>query len=114
MLSIDDVENPFWLACMREITEEAHIELREEKLLIAITADLYTPVGTVLLLLAFAEEQPDVTKPVPGNDEWTNQELHWHPVETLTALDNSKLLEGLVFAKNDWRHFNDTGKSVIW
>ena len=82
MLGIKDVENPFWKACMREITEEAQIALREENLLIAITADLYTPVGTVLILLANAEEQPDVTKPVPGNDEWTNRELHWHPVET--------------------------------
>ena len=114
MLGIKDVERPFWQACMREIAEEAHIAVREEKLLIAITADLYTPVGTVLLLLALAEEQPDVTKPVPGNDEWTNQELHWHPIEALTALDNSKILEGLVFAKKDWHQFSDTGKSVIW
>ena len=90
------------------------ITLQEEKLLIAITADLYTPVGTVLLLFAIAEEQPDVTKPVPGNDEWTNHELHWHPVETLSALDNSKILEGLVFAKKDWQQFDNTGKSVIW
>ena len=114
MLGIKDVENPFWKACMREITEEAQITLQEEKLLIAIIADLYTPVGTVLLLFAIAEEQPDVTKPVPGNDEWTNHELHWHPVETLSALDNSKILEGLVFAKKDWQQFNTTGKSVIW
>ena len=114
MLSINDAENPFWLACMREITEEAHIALREEKFLIAISADRYTPVGTVLLLLTFTEEQPDVTKPVPGNDEWTNRELHWHPVETLPALDNSKILEGLVFVKKDWQQFNSTGKSVIW
>jgi len=114
MLGIKDVERPFWQACMREIAEEAHITLRGEKLLIAITADLYTPVGTVLLLLTIAEEQPDVTKPVPGNDEWTNRELNWHPVETLFTLDNSKILEGLVFAKNDWHQYNDTGKSVIW
>ncbi len=114
MLSINDVENPFWLACMREITEEAHIALREEKFLIAITADRYTPVGTVLLILTFTDEQPDITKPVPGNDEWANRELLWHPVETLSALSNSKILEGLVFAKNDWQQFNNTGKSVIW
>ena|GEM_PF-6208859 len=114
MLDVEDVERPFWQACMREITEEVHIALREDTLLIAITADLYTPVGSVLLLLAIAEEQPDVTKPVPGNDEWTNRELHWHPVETLSALDNSKILEGLVFAEKDWHQFNNTGKSVIW
>ena len=114
MLSIGDVERPFWQACMREITEEAHIALQEEKLLIAITADLYTPVGTVLLLHAIAEKKPDVTKPVPGNDEWTNRELHWHPIETLSGLNNSKILEGLVFAKNDWQQFNNTGESVIW
>lgn len=114
MLDIKDVEHPFWQACMREIMEEAHIVLRGEKLLIAITADLYTPVGTVLLIHAIAEEQPDVTKSVSGNDEWANRELHWYPVETLSALDNSKILEGLVFAKNDWQQFNNTGRSVIW
>ena len=114
MLGIEDVEQPFWQACMREITEEAQIALRKEKLMIAIIADLYTPVGTVLLLHAIAEEQPDVTKPVPGNDEWTNQELHWHPVETLSVRDNSKSLEGIVFAKKEWQQFNNTGKSVIW
>lgn len=114
MLSIQDVESPFWQASMREITEEAHVTLRKEKFLIAITADRYTPVGTVLLLLTIAEEQPDVNKPVSGNDEWTNRELHWHPVETLTALDDSKILEGLVFTKNDRHQFHDTGNSVIW
>jgi hypothetical protein len=82
--------------------------------LIAITADLYTPVGTVLLLLAIVKEQPDVTKPVPGNDDWTNREFHWHPIETLHALDNSKILEGLVFAKKDRQQFDNTGKSFIW
>ncbi len=114
MLGIEDAKRPFWQACMREIIEEAHIAFRKEKLMIAIIADLYTPVGTVLLLHAIAEEQPDVTKSVPGNDEWTNQELHWYPVETLSVLDNSRSLEGLVFAKKEWQQFNNTGKSVIW
>ena len=99
---------------MREINEEAQIELQDEKYLVGICADLYTQVGTVLVTLAYSKHTPDLSQPVPGNEEWADRQLHWHPVETLEDHNDANLLEGLVFAKKNWQKQLQTGTSILW
>ena len=114
MFSGSDIKSTFSKACMREINEEVQIELQDEKYLIGVCADLYTQVGTVLVLLAYSKQTPDISQPVTGNEEWDGNLLNWHPVETLERLEYTNLLEGLVFAKIDWQNQILTGTSIIW
>jgi hypothetical protein len=114
MFSGSDIKYPFTKASMREINEEVQLELQDEKYLVGICADLYTQVGTILVLLAYSKQTPDISQSVPGNEEWDGHQLHWHSVETLENLEYTNLLEGLVFAKKDWKKQLVTGTSIIW
>ncbi|MHA1481149.1 MAG: hypothetical protein ACTSQZ_06985 [Candidatus Thorarchaeota archaeon] len=114
MLEEKDVVGTVDAACMREITEEAQIELDSKRDLVAIVAELHADIGVGLIIEGTARDIPELGTSVKGNEEWENGQLRWHPVDILEQLEESNSLDGLVFAKNEWKIYKETGDSVFW
>ena len=98
MLEVADTRGSFEQACMREIREEASLELGHQKYLVALVGELHGNVGVAAIIEAFAKESIDHESSILGNEEWTGKRIQWVFVDEFTV-DNS--LEGLMFLKNE-------------
>jgi len=114
MLEVEDAKGSFQAACMRELQEEAHINLESEMALVASVCEVQGSLGVVMLVEAVSTENPVEGDTVGGNEEWTDRLLVWHPVERLETLDENLALEGLLFAKGEWETFKRKGTSLLW
>ncbi|MFX1415307.1 MAG: NUDIX domain-containing protein, partial [Promethearchaeota archaeon] len=114
MLEVADIEHSFEEACMREVREEAHLDLQPQKYMIALTKELHGHVGAAILIEALATDPIDPSQLVQGNEEWTDGKLRWHPVDELESLDERIMLEGVRFATEQWKLFRDTGDSILF
>jgi len=114
MLEVEDAKGSFQAACMRELEEEAHINLESEMALVASVCEVQGRLGVVMLVEAVSTENPVEGDTVGGNEEWTDRLLVWHPVEKLETLDENLALEGLLFAKEEWETFKRKGTSLLW
>jgi ADP-ribose pyrophosphatase YjhB (NUDIX family) len=114
MLEVEDAKGSFQAACMRELQEEARINLESEMALVASVCEVQGRLGVVMLIEAISTENPVEGDTVGGNEEWTDRLLVWHPVEKLETLDENLALEGLLFAKGEWDTFKHKGTSLLW
>ena len=114
MLEIVDANDTFQIAIMREIEEEVNLNFQAEKHLLVIMKDLYTKVGVCFLVECIVAEPFNLNAPVMGNEEWTNNQLQWYPVEEVAGLEQSMCLESPVFVKDEWELYQTTGESVLW
>lgn len=114
MLEVADIEHSFEEACMREVREEAHLDLQPQRYMIALTKELHGHVGAAILIEALATDFIDPSQLVQGNEEWTDGKLRWHPVDELESLDERIMLEGVRFATEQWKLFRDTGDSILF
>jgi 8-oxo-dGTP pyrophosphatase MutT (NUDIX family) len=99
---------------LRELTEEAAVDVAPEKHLLAIVGELHGRLGAVLLVEAVAQEKPTLATLVKGNEEWTGNQLRWYPVDEMDRLDLSQTLEGVSFAAEERRIYRETRTSVLW
>lgn len=104
MLEEKDVEGTVDAVCIREINEEAQIELDSKRYLVAIVAELYADIGVGLIIEGIARDVPVLGASVKGNEEGENGQLRWHPVDILEQLEESNSLDGLVNHKNTGFH----------
>ncbi len=114
MLEVEDANGSFQAACMRELQEEARINLEPEMTLVASVCEVQGRLGVVMLIEAISTENPVKGDAVGGNEEWIDKLLVWHPVEKLETLDGNIALEGLLFAKGEWETFKRKGTSLLW
>lgn len=114
MLETKDAEGSLEKACLRELTEEAVVDVTPEKHLLAVVGELHGRLGAILLVEMVAQEKPTLESPVQGNEEWTSGQLRWHPVDELDRLNLSQTLEGVSFAAEERRIYRETGTSVLW
>jgi ADP-ribose pyrophosphatase YjhB (NUDIX family) len=101
MLEVSDTKGSFEQACMREIGEEADIELEQEKYLVALIDEVHGSVGIIAMIEAIAKGPIDYDAPISGNEEWTDRLLQWISIEELSQFTIENSLEGPVFLKND-------------
>jgi 8-oxo-dGTP pyrophosphatase MutT (NUDIX family) len=114
MLEVADASLSFDVAIMREIEEEVRLEFQYQKNLIAITKDVYTKVGTCLLIESIASEEVDFNAPVEGNEEWMDNQLEWYHIEKLHDFDGRLCLESPIFAGRELLAYEMGQDSVIW
>ncbi len=114
MLEVSDTIGSFEQACMREIREEADIELEREKYLVALINELHGSVGIVAMIEAVARNPINYDDFIPGNEEWTDTRLQWVSVENLNQFTSDNSLEGPLFLRNEWQTYKTTGQSDIW
>ncbi len=114
ILETSDTEGSFESACMREINEEVEVMLETEKHLVGLLSEVHGSVGVVALISRTVSGTPKLNERIQGNEEWTECELSWYPVDKLedVKLDNS--LEGLLFVKREREIFDRTGNSIFW
>jgi len=101
MLEVKDAKQSFDLACMRELKEEVSIEVREERHLIGIVKDLHSSVGVTLIVEGIAKKRPQAKEQVQGNEEWREEILMWHDIDSLASLRRHQVLSGLFFLKEE-------------
>lgn len=114
MLEAADADGSLEKACLRELTEEAAVDVAPEKHLLAIVGELHGRLGAVLLVEAVAQEKPTLATLVKGNEEWTGNQLRWYPVDEMDRLDLSQTLEGVSFAAEERHIYRETRTSVLW
>jgi hypothetical protein len=56
----------------------------------------------------------DLNTPVMGNEEWTDNQIQWYPIEDLESLDPSQCLESPIFAIDELNQFKTKDESVLW
>ena len=83
LLSKEDTNGTIKQAFLREVEEETTLQLAPGMHLIAITTEHRDPFAVQLLIQCTTKKKPDTTKPVPGNHEWKNNQLHWTPLDQL-------------------------------
>ena len=99
---------------MREIEEEAEMELSPEKYLVAVYREKWNRLGTVMLIECTSASAPDTVDEVSGNEEWKDERLYWQPIDRLTDFDPGRTQGALLFAKDDWLRKQMTGEGVLW
>ncbi len=114
MLESGDAEGSVEKACMRELNEEALVDVGPEKHLLAIVGELHGKLGAIMLVEMVAQETPIPGALVSGNEEWTSSQLRWYSVDELDRLDLSRTLEGVAFVAEEWRIHHESRRSVIW
>ena len=114
MLEVSDASVSFDIATMREIEEEVRLEFLPQKHLVAIMKDMYTKVGSCLLIECIAAPKSSFSTPVEGNEEWTGRQLRWYDTEELLNFEDSLCLESPVFTKRELLEYQKGGESVIW
>jgi 8-oxo-dGTP pyrophosphatase MutT (NUDIX family) len=114
MLEVFDAADQFGIAVMREIEEEVKLEFQSQKSLVAIMKDMYTKVGTCLLIEYIASKRADFVGPVEGNEEWAGRQLRWYDIDELLNFEDSVCLESPVFVKRELMKYHERRKNVIW
>jgi ADP-ribose pyrophosphatase YjhB (NUDIX family) len=114
MLETADAENPFQDAIMREVVEEVQVDFQLERYLVTIAKDLYTKVGVCFLVECEVAEPFNLSASVEGNEEWSDNQLLWYPIEDVRNLEESLFLESPVFVRDEWELYQTTGESVLW
>jgi len=114
MLEVADIEHGFEEACMREVREEANLNIRPHKYMIALTKEIHGNVGAVILIETTATDPVEPSRLVEGNEEWTDGKLRWYSVDALEELDERIMLEGVLFTTRQWRLFKNTGSSILF
>jgi ADP-ribose pyrophosphatase YjhB (NUDIX family) len=114
MLEAEDARGSVEAACERELAEEVQLEIEREKHLVALVRDVKGVSGVNLIIEAIACHKVSPTEQVVGNEEWLNSRLKWVPVRDLGNLDTSRVLEGLLFAADQWHRHLASGESILW
>jgi len=114
ILEVTDSKGDFEAASLREIHEEVEVELNSEKEVVAILSELHGTVGVVVIITGTVTDVVDVSESVKGNEEWSDNELSWVPVDGLGQFSSDNSLEGLLFVKDEWESYQESGKSILW
>ena len=97
MLEASDAAGSFDKACMREILEEAEVNLNPARYIVALTKETHGQMGSVLIILATVESRINPNEPVTGNEEWVSRQLRWSHVEDVARISPDRSLEGIQF-----------------
>ncbi len=97
MLEVSDAAESFDRGCMREILEEAEVDLSPTRYVVALTKELHGRLGSVLIILATTISEVSLDEPVTGNEEWVSRELRWSHIDDVARIPPDRSLEGIQF-----------------
>ena len=100
----EDVEGRIQEACLRELTEEVKVKVKEETLKLRAIIREQNDMGVILFTeietnMIVPKERTYRTK-IRGNEEWEKNELKWVRFDEIPLLPSNRLMEGLEFLKH--------------
>ena len=111
MFEVEDSVDSVTKACLREIEEELFLSIDPQTIYLTAILRELSNLGVVLLLECTLDnkihskilEQEKIT----ANEEWEEQGVHWYRFTSISKLDHTNLMEGLLFHwmiqnKSDW------------
>jgi ADP-ribose pyrophosphatase YjhB (NUDIX family) len=101
MFEVDDCEDTVEKAILREVEEELSLCLDSSTIYLTNILRELNDLGVVLLLECTLDDKISSNileeEKLPANEEWEEKYVYWYPYTSVSELDHSCLMEGLLY-----------------